>query len=784
MTATANLPASPLINDLIGNYQGSTRRITLTALAALLGDGNGTGAPAAIAQLQADMLAADALLRSHGGKIFGTRQMAVDFGQANLSAAFSRILTIEDEMVVIRGPNITGTGTDPLFGSNPSWGVIDRIPVMRALRRVGVIGLETLSAAGNFHTAQIDSTLQSFGNAALVNGMLMSFQPVLANTGPASLTISGVQAASPILNSDGAALTGGELQPYRTYILQWRGPAASYRIVAGDVTPAVLAALRAAITAEVNASVAALSATTTALRAEIDGNYVTADQDGVSWWGWDRTGKAVSGWSSTGLRVVLDDWTLANAGPRMLSDPALEISVTTGEAIDGRVLDWDAAGNAIWMWRDGPDGGFDGHMCAEFWARGAVAMAGQGAQLSTTQMQVCGYNGQSLTVGGTYVAGLTRAALMQFAGPGCLQIDGLRRGDGVVITDTLGPRGAGYDTAVPGTGFASAQPGATASGMAYPTFAVLNLHRADLGLPQVPVVTSGHGISGIPIELMDDDPETGTSSETIVWNNFTFWHARAQALALAAGKSIRPGWEVMTHGTSAKDMARGAYAAAWWALQADSFAYLDQIGLPRPRYMITQPGGDANTVGDSWAVCDDVLDICEQGGAVLGTPNYWYEIADNNVHPDGLATALICDTDAWAMAEVEAGRAWTIRRPVVLSRAGGRIVLDFASLREDEALAIQDPAKYGGVGIDGFLGFQLIGGAITGVTLRGRTVIIDHTGAPSGIRYAMQSQDVSGNAGNRYNAHRGLLRTTLQKPSKLVPGRMLQRAVPSFTLEF
>ena len=121
---------------------------------------------------------------------------------------------------------------------------------------------------------------------------------------------------------------------------------------------------------------------------------------------------------------------------------------------------------------------------------------------------------------------------------------------------------------------------------------------------------------------------------------------------------------------------------------------------------------------------------------------------------------------------------------MVLSRAGGRIVLDFASLREDEALAIQDPAKYGGVGIDGFLGFQLIGGAITGVTLRGRTVIIDHTGAPSGIRYAMQSQDVSGNAGNRYNAHRGLLRTTLQKPSKLVPGRMLQRAVPSFTLEF
>lgn len=78
---------------------------------------------------------------------------------------------------------------------------------------------------------------------------------------------------------------------------------------------------------------------------------------------------------------------------------------------------------------------------------------------------------------------------------------------------------------------------------------------------------------------------------------------------------------------------------------------------------MTQSGGDADTVGDSWAVCDDQLDICEAGGAVLATPLYWYEIIDYNVHPDAEGITLFGQTFAWAMAEVEAGRRWTISRP-------------------------------------------------------------------------------------------------------------------------
>lgn len=45
MTATTNLPATPLIDDLIGNYQGSTRRITIPALKDLLDDGSDVAIP-------------------------------------------------------------------------------------------------------------------------------------------------------------------------------------------------------------------------------------------------------------------------------------------------------------------------------------------------------------------------------------------------------------------------------------------------------------------------------------------------------------------------------------------------------------------------------------------------------------------------------------------------------------------------------------------------------------------------------------------------------------------
>lgn len=160
MTATANLPTTQLIDSLVGNHQGSTRRITLTALAALLGDGSGSGAPAVIAQLQADMLAADAALAQNIGKIFPNRAAAFNQGRENLPTSYGRIVTIEGDVLAYRAHNVTDD--DPLFAQAPQWGVHVRVPTIPALRRAGVISLDTQSSSGNYHTAQIDPALVGY----------------------------------------------------------------------------------------------------------------------------------------------------------------------------------------------------------------------------------------------------------------------------------------------------------------------------------------------------------------------------------------------------------------------------------------------------------------------------------------------------------------------------------------------------------------------------------------------------------------------------------------------
>ena len=548
------------------------------------------------------------------------------------------------------------------------------------------------------------------------------------------------------------------------------------------IAPAAADAIRAQVATDADRAEAA-AAQVPAVQAEIAAPFQTAMLGSATVTRVDAVGNAIEVMRPTGLDAHMADefWQRAPV-PAALATP---FEVVQG--MDATATRVDAAGNAFEVMR--PDG-LDAHMSAQFWSRGAEILgAGTGGTggLSTTQLHAITVNGQSLTVSGDYTATVTLASMRALRSDAALMLAGMQRSDNVPIADVLGPRGVGYNTAVPATGFVRAEPHGNQQGMPFPLAVAVNAHRADLGLAQVPVVTTAHGISGVPIEQMDDDPATGANTDTIVWSNFAYWFAQVQAAAAIAGKAVSVPWHVMTHGTSAKGYARGDYAAKWWALQADAMDYIRGLGLRPPRYAITQSGGDSNTVGETWAVCDDQLDICEAGGAVLATPLYWYEIADNNVHPDAEAQALYCDTIAWAMAEVEAGRRWTITRPVATWDAVASVlVLDFASLREDEWLEAEDAAKYaasGGVGLGAaHLGFEAVGATITGLTLRGRTVRLACSAKPTAVQYAMQVQDMSGTAGNRYNAHRGLIRTSTRKPSKLVPGKMLVRAVPSFTL--
>lgn len=64
-------------------------------------------------------------LANNIGKIFPSRQAAVDATQAAIPAAYSRIITMESDALVFRSP---GNNTDdPLFGTSPFWGVVTRV---------------------------------------------------------------------------------------------------------------------------------------------------------------------------------------------------------------------------------------------------------------------------------------------------------------------------------------------------------------------------------------------------------------------------------------------------------------------------------------------------------------------------------------------------------------------------------------------------------------------------------------------------------------------------------
>ena len=403
-------------------------------------------------------------------------------------------------------------------------------------------------------------------------------------------------------------------------------------------------------------------------------------------------------------------------------------------------------------------------------------------RLQRTKVQINSVNGQSHSTGGPWDIKMTNAYAATFQNEALLQIIGMRRTDGAAADSTAGPSLYGYDHAFPATGISQGEAGANNIGLPFAAYATLNAHRADVGQPQIPVLTCGHGIGGIPLVDMDDDPDTGSGNVT-VWDNFTWWTQQAKAQAEAAGLEIVQGWHLFNHGGAGSRFPHGQYLSEWEALQKKYLAHWTSIGLTQPRYIITQTGGGARTDNAGpgyWAVADDQLDLVERGDAVLGSCDYWYPIYDGNVHWDAYGTSLAGETLAWAMSEVEAGRKWSIHRPKVVANTAGRLTLSFDSLRDDEHLQIEDATKYGGIGIDAFLGFELVGGTITGVDIQGRRVTITHTGTPTLLKYARQIGDLTG---SNYTAHRGLLRTSLRKRSKFWPDMLMVRPIPTFTME-
>ncbi|MFB9223249.1 hypothetical protein ACFFUC_09710, partial [Paracoccus cavernae] len=272
------------------------------------------------------------------GKQFANRAQAVAAGQADLLAGLGMIVTMESGVLTYRLSHLDAD--DPLFpDAAPYWGVVRRVDTMTLARDAGLMSLANVGGTADALTAELPSAAKRNGVAAISGTSTVLIYVAGTNTVEPSLSIDG-GTAMVIKSEAGAAFAAGQFGGGRYYQLTRHG--SGWRVMAGSVG---IADLANAVAAEASARALALAGTNamvTGVSAELSAPMEVAERDSVHWVGRDRDGNGLFGWSDTGMRVILDDATLANAGPRLLSDPGLDVALNTVEALDARVLERDA----------------------------------------------------------------------------------------------------------------------------------------------------------------------------------------------------------------------------------------------------------------------------------------------------------------------------------------------------------------------------------------------------------------------------------------------------------
>lgn len=355
-------------------------------------------------------------------------------------------------------------------------------------------------------------------------------------------------------------------------------------------------------------------------------------------------------------------------------------------------------------------------------------------------------------------------------------------------------------------------------GFIYPAINHAAAERAENEAAPIPIIAKTIGQSGArlqhlwPFGIYDTGEDTGTlnpGANGTHWMNVRRWHQSvADACARLGYEPYCPAF-LWCQGTA--DENNSSYASgldlAWNNLNTlvDEF-YGQSEGVPH--FLLTQSGGRANTATASWVVSEIQLDWASvTEGAHIACPLYMPDIvlADANVHPNYTSTTIFGEICGWAMEEILAGRKWHIGRPDV-DISGSVMTLDFSKwLRDDERLEIQDDQWYSGVGIEnvGISLHDIVNTGTLGVTQRyaaspitvssvsvsedGKKYIVQLSGNMTGTLgyrygYAMQFQDMT-TLDPLHFAHRGLLTTTLNRPSKRLEGRTLRRWIPSFSKE-
>lgn len=219
-TATTSLPLSDSADDVIGNAAGSTIRVSMARLAALLGTLQGP-AYGSVTQLQADAAwPAGAIGSVYGGT---AAQIGVyRKSGAPGSGSWSRIGDLPVSSITAAQLAEKAALTD----------LTAEIAYRRAaIRDAGIMPLANVTGRNSISANLTPSMIE--GGATLANTSTVELIPAETSAGPVQLSLDGATPV-PVRDAAGAELHVGALLAGRSYFLRRRG--STWRIIAGGIS--------------------------------------------------------------------------------------------------------------------------------------------------------------------------------------------------------------------------------------------------------------------------------------------------------------------------------------------------------------------------------------------------------------------------------------------------------------------------------------------------------------------------------------------------------------------
>lgn len=300
----------------------------------------------------------------------------------------------------------------------------------------------------------------------------------------------------------------------------------------------------------------------------------------------------------------------------------------------------------------------------------------------------------------------------------------------------------------------------------------------DRGQTPARIIAMSSHAAGAEAGQLDLSTSTGVDTSVVIYNNAAY--QASEAGRLLAGKNVVRRVNSLSIGTSDRTDAPGVYAAEIKrALDQHRDLQAAQWPAARLHEIIYQSPGSKNTsvVTDYWerVIMAEYAEAEARGAHLI--PLYPYGADGQNDHPHAIQGTLYGEVAAWAVDWAEQGRRWTIAQPTI-TRDGGRFTLSYPSLNADEAFEFTPDSWYANPPAN--KGFEVLGGAITGVSLDGNRIILDTTGAVTTLRFANQRANVVGQV---HFGFRGLVRTNARRACIRFPDRQLYRHLPSFQIE-